>query len=357
MVEGKRIAFLIGDITKRAGTERAVTNLANAMAEQKDKTIYIISMYSKKGQAPSYEVNEDIRVLHLNLHGNSKLEWMKIYSKYIRESNKIIEKYHLTHLIGTTHAINSLITFMHGRVKKIGCEHMSYAACPKSSQVIRRITYNKLDAVVLLTNMDAKHYSFVKNNKVFVIPNISSFDCVNPARLKNHRTISIGRLTKQKGFDLLVSAISLIKDQVGDWEFNIYGDGEDKEWLLSLIADNALQDVVHILPPVKNIKDKYLESSLYIMSSRWEGLPMVLIEAQSCGLPIVSFNCPEGPADIVHNGKDGILIEKENVEGLSRGILSLINDDNTRRLMGRNAKENASYYSKNNILLKWNKIL
>jgi glycosyltransferase involved in cell wall biosynthesis len=237
-------------------------------------------------------------------------------------------------------------------LKIVACEHLAYYFAPFSSRILRRIFYPLLDAVIVLTSADAKQYWHHRN--VRIIPNSLSFIPNKYADLSNKKILAVGRLTYQKGFDLLINAISLIKTECMGWEVKIIGDGEDKNKLKKQIDDLDLNWLINIASATTEIVNEYLSASIYVMSSRYEGLPMVLIEAKSCGLPIVSFDCPEGPAEVINDGIDGILVENGNVQALGDAIVELIHNTDKRNILGANAYHNIEKYKSENIFKLWN---
>mgnify|MGYP006324378465 CR=1 FL=1 len=347
------IAIIVGNITNHAGTERAVTNLANLLVKTNKYNISIISMYSKNGEKCFFDLSSSVNIFHLNLSNKNKLIRIFGYLLFLINVNRIKNEKEIDCLIGTTHAINSLIVLLESSIKKIGCEHMSYDACPKVSAFLRKQLYKKLNAVVVLTKADADKYSFIKKEKLYVIPNSASFNCDLPSSLDNKRMITVGRLTNQKGYDILIKLAKKIKEKCPDWSIDIFGDGCDKEMLLQLIDDEHVHGYVNILAPTSNIKNELLNSSLYLMSSRYEGLPMVLIEAQLCGLPIISFDCPEGPAEVINDGEDGYLINVGDYDDYVRKVIKICKDDDLRKSFGRKATENSERFSTLNISKKW----
>lgn len=347
------IAILIGDISCGAGTERAVTNLANMLAESGSYVVTVISLYSSRGSQCYYPMNPEVDVAHLGFARSGMARRLVAYIKFIHSVNEIIRDKHVDAVLGTTHALNSLLFFMSRKAKKIACEHMNYAACPKISGWIRKAVYPRLDAIVLLTDADSRHYDFVDSKKKWVIPNSLSFTCDNPSTLEAKRIIAVGRLTKQKGFDLLIKAAPLIKKEIPDWHISIFGDGEEKAGLMDAMTSLEVGDFVSIHEPTKKIRQELLNSSLFVMSSRHEGLPMILLEAKACGLPIVSFDCPEGPAEVVRHGEDGLLVEPENVEKLAETVVSLAKNDGQLKAFGKKAFENAALFSSKRVFDKW----
>jgi len=351
----KKIAIIVFDITKRAGTERAVCNLANLLTESKKYSISIISIYSTLGEA-SYNINNNIKIYHLGLPlYKNKIARLRLYGLLFKKAKTIFNENNIDIVIGTTHGINCGL-FLFGKiVKKVACEHLNYLAAPISSRIVRRIIYSFLDAVVVLTASDAKNYLFHKNVKL--IPNSLSFIPDKQSKLLNKRILAVGRLTYQKGFDLLINTISIIKNECNGWELVIIGSGEEEDRLKIKIKDLNLEDIIKIFPPTDNIMQEYLKASVFVLSSRFEGLPMVMLEAQSCGLPIVGFDCPEGPAEIIHHNEDGLLVKNGNIEELSRAILCLIQNQEKRIQFGKKALLNVQKYKPGNIFKLWDDLI
>ena len=168
-----------------------------------DYNVTILSCFSSENDAPYYDVEDDVCLFHYNLNKNTIVNRFSSYFKIIKKTNKIIKDKNIDFLIGTTHAFNCLMICMLRKVKKIACEHMSYAACPTISNKIRKFCYPKLSALVLLTNADAIHYKFIEQSKLFVIPNSLSFIADEPAKLENKRIIRhIYKSKTEKEFEI-----------------------------------------------------------------------------------------------------------------------------------------------------------
>lgn len=350
------IAIVINDITKSAGTERAVTNLANSLINYFN--VYIISISSSGGNY--YSLNDKIKCIHLAMV-NVPRNYVKksfYYLHLMKAIRRIINEQDISFLLGTTHAINTILPFMviKTNTNAIGCEHMNYMAAPKISRIFRVIMYRFLSKVVVLTNDDKKHYNFI-SKKVVVIPNSLSFVSNIYSELSLKRIIAIGRLSYQKGFDMLLDVALKLKPSVPDWSINIFGDGELKDLLSEGIKQRELGNYVFIKPPTNNIKKEYLDSSIYLMTSRWEGMPMVLLEAQSFGLPIVSFSCPEGPATIIQDNKSGFLVNPGDIDNMVNKLIKLTSDISLRKVMGQEAVKNSQNYKPQLIVKKWLELL
>ena len=176
----------------------------------------------------------------------------------------------------------------------------------------------------------------------------------------NKTVLAVGRLTYQKGFDLLIQAWKLVKNEphFSEWKLNIVGDGEDKANLMKSIDVFNLGNSVTLFPFSYNINEFYLEASLYCMSSRFEGLPMVLIESQSFGLPIVSFNCDTGPSEILDHNKSGFLCKPEDVSDLALKLKALMSlSEQEYNGMVSYAKKSVSKFALDKIADKWEEIV
>jgi glycosyltransferase involved in cell wall biosynthesis len=347
------ISIIIPNITLGAGTERAVTNLSNILVSEGYK-VNIISILSLEGNY--YELNKDITLTHLGLkQSKSYIKRIGFYLNLLFVLRKEIRVWQSHYLLGTVHAINCILPIIAfgTSIKTIACEHLSYFAAPKISRIFRHLFYPYLWKLVVLTNADKRHYRFMRN-KVTVIPNSISFTVEKSSNLKNKKILSIGRLSYQKGFDMLIQATALLKPLAPDWQIYVIGEGELGEELKILAQRLHVDDYIQFYPNTKSIVNEFLNSSIYVMSSRWEGLPMVLIEAQSCGLPIVSFSCPEGPAEIIINDENGFLVDPDNVQKLAEKLHILIINEDMRMKMGRSAIVNSRKYSTSNICEKWN---
>ena len=209
---------------------------------------------------------------------------------------------------------------------------------------------SKLDALVTLTQEDADAWSEVVNKHV--IPNPLSFKQEQKAKGGMNRVVAAGRLTKQKGFDMLLESWGLLYASHPEWSLTIYGEGEEREFLQSLIDGKGLKNV-SLHPFVPNISSKFVESDFYVLSSRFEGFGLVITEAMECGLPVVAFNCQSGPSEIISDGKDGILVKDGDVIALAGAMQRLMDDSKLRSEMGLSAIAKAGHYSIDNVMSKW----
>lgn len=212
----------------------------------------------------------------------------------------------------------------------------------------------RLDRFVVLTEEDKASWTELSN--VEVIPDPLAFDIDQVSPLTNKRVIAVGRYVYQKGFDLLLQAWKTIEQQHPDWKLAIYGMGDRKPYE-QIIAELQIDRTrCHLNGSTSDIKAEYLNSSLFVFSSRFEGFGMVLIEAMACGLPVVSFDCSCGPKDIVRNNEDGLLVPSGCVDSLAEAMHQMMSDESLRQKMAKVATKNVQRYKLNKVCQDWQRL-
>lgn len=211
----------------------------------------------------------------------------------------------------------------------------------------------RFDRFVVLTEEDKGYWGDLPNIKV--IPNAAIAAEAERSDCTAHRVIAVGRLDYQKGFDRLIEAWRIVKKEsdYSDWRLDIFGQGEWKELLNRIINNYGLSDSTRINSPTNGIWNEYASSSLLVMSSHFEGLPMVMIEAMTCGLPPVTFDFKCGPKDIIDNGRNGLLVPEGDIPGLAEAMKALMRDDTLRRKMGDEAQRIREKFSEEKVMGSW----
>jgi glycosyltransferase involved in cell wall biosynthesis len=211
--------------------------------------------------------------------------------------------------------------------------------------------------LVSLTENDARHWRN-HSEHVVVIPNPVTLypECVNDIPKENGRILCVGRLNDQKRIDRLITAFAMVADKYPEWHVDIFGEGDKKPVLQKQICECNLQKRIILHEPTKHIYDEYKKSQFLVLSSAYEGRPLVLIEAMACGLPCVAFNCPSGPAEIIEDGVTGLLVENGNVVHLSQKIEWMMIHDIERKEMSVKAYKAAEIYKPSNIMHRWEEL-
>lgn len=209
----------------------------------------------------------------------------------------------------------------------------------------------RFDQFVVLTEEDKGYWGKLSNIKV--IPNARTFTVSHPSTLEHKKVIAVGRLNHQKGFDRLIKAWEIVNREISDWTLEIVGEGELQEELQNLIDELGLSDKIILGKTDTDMMSVYKKASILAMSSYYEGLPMVLLEAQATGLPIVSFACKCGPKDVIKDGVNGFLVPEGDIEGLAQKLIVLIKDETLRKQMGEKAYFDSEKYEENTIMGQW----
>ena len=214
----------------------------------------------------------------------------------------------------------------------------------------------KFDSFVVLTEEDAQMWGDVPNIKV--IPNAAKFISDGYSNCEEKRVIAVGRLEYQKGFDRLIEAWGLVQktDKYSDWHLDIFGQGEWHDMLQQMIEEKKIANTAHINAPTSQIGKEYAKSSMLVMSSHYEGFPMVMIEAMACGLPVVTFDYKCGPRDIIDHESNGLLVKDGDIAGLAEALMRLMDDEDLRQKMGENAKLVVERYAEDRVMGEWQKL-
>lgn len=211
----------------------------------------------------------------------------------------------------------------------------------------------RFDKFVVLTEEDARMWGALPN--IVVIPNAAMPIATAPSDVSVKRVIAVGRLDYQKGFDRLIEAWSIVQQrpESNGWRLDIFGQGEWKEMLQGLIEMHGLQQSARINSPTTCIGEEYAKSAMLVMSSHYEGFPMVMVEAMAHALPVVSFDFKCGPRDIIDHGRNGLIVPDGDIPALAEAMLRLMADEKLRKEMSVNAKNVVNRYSEEKVMKKW----
>ncbi|KII00050.1 UDP-glucose:polyglycerol phosphate glucosyltransferase [Streptomonospora alba] len=261
-------------------------------------------------------------------------------------------------LVTTRPALNILAArYADSRLIRVAQEHMNLGTHRKDVQRAIAHYYPRFDAVAVLTNRDREDYEkLLPGTRLVRIPNAVHSMEQEQSDHTNKIALAAGRLAPQKGFDMLIPAFKKVVERHPDWQLRIFGTGKKKKELRALIEKHHLYNHVFLMGHTDEMEDELTKSSFYILSSRFEGLPMVVIEAMTHALPVISFDCPTGPADVITDGKDGMLIPPKNVDALAEAISKMMDDRELRDTMGAEALKTAQSYAPEHVHMMWEEL-
>lgn len=211
---------------------------------------------------------------------------------------------------------------------------------------------HRYDRIVLLTEED-RLLHWKNSSKVTIIPYPVIIRHSLQATLNEKVVVAAGRLVYQKNFSSLIRSWNIVHSKHPDWHLNIWGQGELKPRLEKQIEDSNLRGSVSLKGVTPDLISRFAESSIFVSSSILEGLPLVLLYALSCGLPIVSYDYPTGPKDTISDGKDGFLVKFGDEHAMAERICYLIEHERERKELGKAALEKSKQYAMDDIMNKW----
>lgn len=372
-----KLLYVYTALTTKGGTDRIISSKANWLAEHGYDVLIVTD--SQIGRKPAFPLSPKVRLYDLAIdfgkeYGHNFLIRILIYYwlmfQYRIKLANVIRCENPDIVISTLGRDISFIHKIKGHSKCIGEAHTTryfirnFHLLEKKNFFFKYLTkffrwrmdcdVDKLDALVVLAD---EHRSDWKCHvPIFIIPNSLSFYPKEVSRCSNRKVIMVGRYNDAKGYDLLIPAWDIVHQRHSDWILDVYGSGELRDQVIEWIREKHLESSVMMHDPVDNIMEKYMDSSICVLSSRYEGFSLVILEAMACGVPVVSFDCPHGPRNIIKNGEDGILIEPLNYQALADGICKLMEDENLRIQFGANARNNVLRFSQDSVMEQWEKL-
>ncbi len=372
-----KIVYCTPSLYMAGGVERVLTLKANYFADNYGYDVTIITTDGEDKKC-FFPLSEKVKVINLGIHfedmwHRSFLKRLYMYMPKERQFKKLLTielnriKPDIT--ISVLRREINFLTEIHDGSKKIGEIHINRAHyrnfTPNRTNLFKALfakywmhglvkKLKQLDRFVVLTEYDRQAWQEIP--RVDVIPNPLPFYPELSHVVRRKRIISFGRYFDEKGYDMLLKVWAIVEKECDDWELDIYGDGNKTYYEKIAVSLNLDKKRYRLNDSISDVQKEYLDSSLFVCTSRFEGFGMGIIEAMACGLPVVAFDCLWGPRSIISDGEDGLLVENGNIEKMAETILSLINHPEKISEMGMSARKNVQRFNIDIIAKKWKRL-
>ncbi len=377
-----KIVYCTPALYSAGGVERVVSFKASYFAEQLGYDVTII-VTEGRGRACFFPLSDKVKVVNFELGFEDlwKAPFLHKVLLYLSKQNKYKKRLSIELMrirpditISMLRREINFLTSLKDGSKKIGELHVNRANYRNfevnDSNLLKRlfswfwmkslvVQLKKLDQLVVLTEKSRSAWPELTN--VSVIPDPIPLSLPIPHGTNTKRVITIGRYAYQKGYDLLLKAwaeIEMLKEleeykEVKEWTLDIYGQGDRTDYRQLVTELGIDANRCHLNGPVDDVGQVYMDSSIFVLSSRFEGFGLVLVEAMACGLSVVSFDCPAGPDEIITDGYDGLLVPSGDVKVLAQKLMLLMADEKLRTRLSQNACQSAQRYEMDMVAGKW----
>ena len=372
-----KIVYCTPSLYMAGGVERVLTLKANYFADIYGYDVTIIT--TDGNDKPNFfPLSKSVKVLNLDI--NFEEMWHRSFftrlclfiPKEKRFKKRLTEELYRIRPDITISLLRREINFLtdiHDGSIKIGEIHINRAHyrnfTPNRSNPFKAIfasywkhglveKLKRLDRFVVLTEYDRQAWQEIP--RVDVIPNPLPFYPDQVPSVRRQRIIAVGRYFDEKGYDMLLKAWAIVEKVSDDWELDVYGDGNKPYYEKIAASLNLDKKRCRLNDSISDVQKEYLDSSLFVCTSRFEGFGMGIVEAMACGLPVVAFDCLWGPRSIITDGEDGLLVENGHIEKMAETILSLINHPERISEMGMNARRNVQRFNIDAVAKKWKRL-
>ncbi len=361
------VILLTSNMTNTGGIQRLVQVLSNEFIKIYEN-VTIINIGKNKGEL-KFKLDSRINInfvgcdeINLESCGLIKkikytlVDFFKI-KKYLNICKFEDKK---TVVIAFGHNLSCMLPLLikkDSNIKLIGSQH-NPITYKNIYNLIRNFLLPRLDSYIVLSkSMEDDLLTHINLSNTVVLENPNTLVATKVSNLDNKNVLAIGRLTEQKGFDILIDMWKEINIARPNWNLKIIGEGYLENKLKSQVKELNLNSTISIESYTNLVENEYINSSIFVLTSRYEGFGLVIIEAQSCGLPIVSFDCDFGPRNIINDKKDGFLIKNGNKKEFIEKLIMLMDNKILREELSKNAKSNSDRFSLDNIINKWKNLM
>lgn len=353
-----KIVFLGGNFDLSGGTERVATIIANELAEAGHEVV-VASVYG--GEKPFFSLHQRIETKSLFRQVGRTLFRAPLLIYRLRKLLKA-EQADALIVVESMLALFTIPATAGLDLKHICWEHFNFNndLGRKGRRIARQLAAKYCDVIVTLTEKDKQYWKngTTGSARIVSIPNPSPFPVqdVLPVSDKEKVVLTVGRLVPIKGYDLLLSAWALVVPDAPGWKLRIVGDGPEMQRLCAKARELGVEQSVEFAGATRNVEEHYRKAAIFCMSSRFEGFPMVLLEALSFGLPVVSFDCETGPAEVLE-GTGGRLAEASDVEDLAKNLLHFIKNPDALSEVQALSMCKAAGYQPGEVMNLWQDVL
>ena len=366
-----RLLYIHFSLAITGGIERVLVDKMNYFANKDGYRVYFLT-YDQGNHPLSYKLDDRISYKDLNICFHRIYKYIKpirffvkyqltrLFEKRLRDEIKDISP---DIIIGTEWTAANSILRNKRTIPYVLESHFGFLTIlnmRKSNIFKKMILYNQYkefaqaDTIVALTKGDANLWHERHAKRVQIIPNVVHLNNGSISEQKEKKVIFVGRLSEEKDIPSLLKIWRIVYSSHKDWKLDIYGDGELKDDVIRYLNNNDENITLH--EPSRDIFDIYRNSSVLLVTSKSESFGLVLLEAMSCAVPVIAFDCPFGPKDIICDGENGFLIRNRNVESFANKLCLLMNNKDLRIGMGIKAIQTANSYSAEIIMPKWEKL-
>lgn len=357
-----RICFLLGGFYQNGGIGRVTSVLANRLSLESDVEVFTLCYFNPH--------KPNIYQLETAVHEEFFLESYQSMAKLLFSGGeKKLRKYLFDNKVDVLIACGALFFPISTRACKglktkcICWEHSDPEGNNdhRGQNIARKYGIKRSDLNIVLTKRALRVYQekYKANHTVQIYNPIdpSVFRCSKGYSIESKKIISVGRLTYQKNFEIAVKVASNVLPQHPDWEWDVFGQGEELDGLVALTKELGIDKQMHFRGQVSDLYDRYSDYAVMVMTSRYEGFPMTLLEGMGNGLPLVSFDVPTGPDEIIENGENGYLLSSSDIEGMTDRLLEVIGNQELRKKLSHGSCTKASMFTEEGIIKQWLEIL
>lgn len=372
-----KIVFCTPALYSAGGIERVVAVKANYFTKQLGYDVTII-VTEGIGKETFFPISDQVNIINYKLDFEELWRlpfWKKVIVYLIKQQKyRKLLKTDLMRIrpdvtISTLRREINFLTGINDGSCKIGELHVNRANFRtfdgRNSNLIKRIFayfwssnllghLKQLDRMVVLT--DNAYKDWPELNNVVKIPDALPFKIDSQSELSSKRIISIGRYAYDKGNDLLLQAWSIIEKEFADWTLDVYGNGNIEPYNKIIDELGIDKNRCHLYGPTNDVMKEYLSCSIFLLPSRFEGFGLVIIESMACGVPVVSFDCENGPRSIITDGEDGFLVQPFDIMAYAEKVMQLMRNEELRKRMGANAQKVVSQYDLDIVGLQWKQL-